>query len=377
MARRGENIFHRQDKRWEGRYKKGRKPNGKLLYGYIYGKTYKEVKLRLIELKYKYMNSEKELINFNGTVYNWSIHYLEKIMNSGIKSSTYAIYNTMLQNHILPYFENKKLIAVTKNDVGEFVQCLTGKGLSGNSVHGVFGLLNRMLKCGVDERALLLNPCDEVILPKKEPRKIEVLTVEEQQKLEQAALKEEDGAAVVTALYTGMRIGEIAALRWEDINFDMGMIHVNQTVQRIADVDGENKTKLVFSSPKSEKSNRLIPMTEKTKSWFQSLRQDSQGEYVIACKDGFAEPRVIRYRYVKIVDKAGLKYVPFHSLRHTFATRCLEQGVDPTNLSSIMGHSSSKMTLDVYTDSLLEQRIISMGKIDKLFVYSPETIGVC
>ncbi|MGL6200845.1 MAG: tyrosine-type recombinase/integrase [Lachnospiraceae bacterium] len=316
MAKRGENIYLRQDKRWEGRYKKGRKPNGKLQYGYIYGKTYKEVKLQLIELKYKYMNSEKELINFNGTVYNWSIHYLEKTLNSGVKSSTYAIYNTMLQNHILPYFENKKLTSVTKNDVEGFVQSLTEKGLSGTSVHGVFGLLHRMLKCAVEEKALLLNPSDEVVLPKKEPKKIEVLTVEEQQKLEQAALEEEDGAAVVAALYTGMRIGEIAALRWDDINFDTGMIHVSQTVQRIADVDGETKTKLIFGSPKSEKSDRLIPMTETTKSWFQGLQQNAQGEYVIECKDGFAEPRVIRYRYVKIVEAAGLRYVPFHSLRN-------------------------------------------------------------
>ncbi|MGL6199072.1 MAG: tyrosine-type recombinase/integrase [Lachnospiraceae bacterium] len=377
MAKRGENIYLRRDKRWEGRYKKGRKENGKLWYGYVYGKTYKEVKLKLVEFNYKYMNSEQELISFDGTVYNWSIHYLEKTLNSGIKSSTYAIYNTMMEHHILPYFENKKLKSVTKNDVEGFVQSLTEKGLSGTSVHGVFGLLSRMLKCGVEEKTLLLNPCDEVVLPKKEPKKIEVLAVEEQQTLEKAALEDKDGAAVVTALYTGMRIGEIAALRWDDINFDTGMIHVSQTVQRIADVDGETKTKLVFGSPKSEKSDRLIPMTEKTKSWFQSLQQTAKGEYVIECKDGFAEPRVIRYRYVKIVEAAGLRYVPFHSLRHTFATRCLENGVDPTNLSSILGHTSSKMTLDVYTDSLLEQRIISMGKIDKLFVYTPETFEAC
>lgn len=105
-------------------------------------------------------------------------------------------------------------------------------------------------------------------------------------------------------------------------------------------------------------------------------KSNTKSKYVVTSKNSYAEPRVIRYRYNKIVKQAGVKYVPFHSLRHSFATRCMELHIDVTSLSQLLGHSSVKMTLDVYTDSMLEQRILAMQKLNKLFTHLPGGVDV-
>jgi len=368
MARRGENIYKRKDDRWEGRYIKGRRPDGRIVYGYVYGKTYGGVKTKLLPLKYRYSSHAVKGSGYGGTVADWAACCMEDIVRSDIKQSTYAYYNGILQNHMLPHLGGKKLNSLTKKDIQVFVEHLSGNGLRPGTVHGVFGLLNRFLKKAVKKGALLVNPCGDVSLPKKTKPKIKALTALEQKRLEQAALEDRHGIPVILALYTGMRIGEICALKWEDIDLEAGIIHVRRTVQRITCQNGNRKTKIVFDTPKSETSDRLIPLPGKVRALLSDLKDRSEDAFVVSGRNGFSEPRVLRHRYYRVLKRAGIRHVHFHALRHTFATRCMELRFDVTTLSRLLGHSSVKMTLDIYTDSLLEHKIISMHMLDQLLI---------
>lgn len=367
MARRGENIYKRKDRRWEGRYIKGRRPDGRIIYGYVYGKTYGETKAKLLPLKYSYSRWAAGHAGFDGTVADWAVYCMEGILKSDIKQSTYAYYNGMLNNHILPRLGTEKLCSLTTGSIQGFVDTLSQENLGPGAVRGIFGLLSRFLKKAVEKGALLVDPCGDVNLPKKTKPKTAVLSDPEQKQLEQAALEDRHGLPILLALYTGMRIGEICALKWEDIDMETGIIHVQRNVQRIACENGDLKTMLIFGTPKSETSDRLIPLPPRLHTVLAESYIHSDGEYVVSCRNGLAEPRVVRYRYAQILKKAGIRHVHFHALRHTFATRCMELRFDVTTLSRILGHASVKMTLDIYTDSLLEHKIISMHMLDKLF----------
>lgn len=367
MARRGENIYKRKDNRWEGRYIKSRGAGGRIGYGYVYGKTYGAVKARLLPLKSLYGSCIGELTGFGGTLGDWAVCCMAEIAASDIKESTYAYYNGILRKHILPALGERKLSGLTKKELQCFVDALSRNGLGAGACSGVFGLLNRFLKYAVQRGALLVNPASNIRLPKRVKPQIRALDLAGQKQLEQIALADPDGLPVILALYTGMRIGEICALRWSDVNLQTGMIQVRQTVQRIACSGGSHKTKIVFGAPKSEQSNRLIPIPDRLCAFLKRSREQSKSDYVVSCKGSFAEPRVVRQRYYRIRERAGIQPVHFHALRHTFATRCMELRFDVTTLSRLLGHSSVKMTLDIYTDSLLEHKIIAMHMLDQVF----------
>lgn len=368
MAKKGENIYRRKDGRWEGRYIKGRKENGKPHYGYVYGYKYKEVKARLLPLKCCYAGQQTVYARFNGTLNDWVRCYMEGAMRSRIKSSTYTYYHGLLHGHILPALGSKKLTSIVSDDVRGFVDLLEEKGLSPNSIRGIFAMLNRVIKSEVKKNILITNPCADVELPNKEVPQIEPLNRDAQRRLEVAALADEDGIAVMLALYTGMRIGEISALQWSDVDLDAGVLHVNSTVQRIPNMKEErNKTSLIFDKPKSLYSNRVIPLTAKLIELLEAEQKKTTSNYVVSCQDSFAEPRTVRYRYYRIVRAAGISPIHFHGLRHTFATRCIETGMDVASLSRILGHSSIKMTLDIYTGATMEHKIASMQKLDTMY----------
>lgn len=367
MARKGENIYKRSDGRWEGRYVMGRKPDGKPHYGYVYGDKYGDVKTKLLPLKIKYANHGKIVACYLGTVNDWTKYWLDDVMRVRVRESTLAYYSGTLGKHVLPVFGTRKLSGLTREDMQRLADSLTEKGLSASTVHGIMGVLNRMLKAAVEHNALLLNPYDGVVLPKREPPKVKALCKADQRKLEVVALEDKDGLAVMLALHTGMRIGEICALKWSDVDLEKGVLRVRQTVQRIGNVDGTGGTHVIFGDPKSVHSKREIPLTQTMKQLLAREKARASGEFVVSCRNGMAEPRVVRYWFARIAAKAGLTDVRFHGLRHTFATRCMESGMDITTLSRILGHASVKMTLDVYTDSTWEQKAEAMRRLDRLY----------
>jgi len=368
MARKGLNIYKRKDGRWEGRYIKGRRPNGKAMYGFIYGRKYTEVKSKLLLIKAQYSNKEKiNLSEFQGNLTDWMSYWLQDVVRPGVKSSTFASYYNKIQNHILPALGERRLDKLSHDDVQQFVNDLASKGLAPNSLRAVFRILSAALQKATDSRMILLNPCSGATLPQVVKARRCAISKLEQEKLEQRALQEKNGTAIILALQTGMRIGEICALRWEDVNFTEAFIYVRRTMGRIAvySEDGA-KTKLIFDTPKTQSSYRTIPLPKHLMEYLMKKKEEADSEYVISCRGGFAEPRVVNYRFRRLLETLGLAPMCFHSLRHTFATRCIEKNIDITTLSRLLGHSSVKLTLDIYTDSMLEQQRNAMCLIDNL-----------
>ena len=365
MARKGENIYKRKDGRWEGRHIRGRRPDGTAVYGSVYGKKYGEVKDKLIPLKSAYATREQVKVSFIGTVWDWLFYWLEELEKPHIKQSTYASYRGKLENHVLPVLGDIKLSRPTEGNIQEWIDGLSAKGLAGSSVNVVFRIFNAAMQKAVYKHCLFVNPCAGVVLPDAGRPEINALTLTEQKELEKQALAGKGNEAVMIALYTGMRIGEISALTWEDIDFDNNLIYVRRTLQRITDYD-KSGTKIIIDLPKSDTSYRVIPFAGHLRELLWSWKAASNSGYVISCKGSFAEPRVISYRFRQAANKAGLANATFHSLRHTCATRCLERSVDIATLSRLLGHASVKMTLDTYADSTMEQRKTAMTVLDML-----------
>ncbi|MDR1132396.1 MAG: site-specific integrase [Oscillospiraceae bacterium] len=376
MARRGENIYKRKDGRWEGRYIRGRKKNGRPAYGYVYGCKYGEVKAKLLPLRQLYAGKQ-DAEYFRGTFGEFARAWLAEASCSAakpLKPSTLALYASLLRTRLLPAFGARPLSSLTPEDIRTHIRFLSETELSANSIRNVLGLLSRIMQAAAAGNAIPVNPCAGVAFPRKELVPVAALRLREQEKLERAAAKDKDGLAVQLALYAGLRIGEICALKWEDIDLEAGVIHVRRTLQRIAVEGGARKTALVFGAPKSIYSRRDVPMAEPLRRALASQdRTRGTGEHVIACKDGFAEPRTVRCRFAKLIKRAGLDPVRFHTLRHTFATRSIEKGTDITALSRLLGHASVKMTLDVYTDATPESMAAAVHRLDSL--YGPEAVA--
>jgi integrase len=366
MAKRGENIYKRKDGRWEGRYIKGKKPDGKPRYGYVYGGKYGDVKEKLLPLKLKHKGLPQDGENFRGLFRDYvSACFLSA--SEPVKESTLAGYRRILDNHILPAFGDKTLNRLKKEDLDMFADMLKEKKLSNGMRHNILRLLLHLLRKAVDSGSLDGEILKGFEVPSVDKSKVPVLNQREQAAIERAAAGNDRDAAVILALYTGMRVGEICALKWSDVDLEEGMIHVRRTVQRLENVKGKGpKTRLCFGPPKTLSSERIIPLSAKLHRYLKELKAHARGEYVIASKGTFAEPRVIQYRFHALLRKAGIRRINFHALRHTFAVRCMELHMDVTTLSQLLGHTSVKLTLDVYTDSLMEHKKAEVRLLDSL-----------
>lgn len=357
MGRRGENIYKRTDGRWEGRYIKGRKVDGSAHYGYVYAYRYNEVKDRLAVLKAEVMLQHTQVYRaqYVGTLSDWSNHWLEGVIRPVVKASTYVSYKNKLQYHVIPFIGEVKVRDLSKTDMEIILKEMQIK-LANSSIRAVFRVVSTCLDKAVSLGFLYTNPVKLITLPKLERHTVRALSREEQQRLVAEIDQKEQYFPISLALQTGMRIGEICGLKWEDIDFSHDLIEVKRTLQRVSNATTAcQKTQIIEGSPKSLASYRKIPVTEELKKQLIKMKKRSTSEYVLSQNRKPLEPRLITYRFSKIRKKLGLDNYVFHSLRHSFATRCLELGGNIAAISSLLGHSSTKMTLDCYTNSFLSE----------------------
>jgi len=226
-----------------------------------------------------------------------------------------------------------------------FVNKLIENGLSVNTVQSVFNLMKSSV-------AAANSSVFAVKFPKQVKKQVEYLSVDEQKRLEQAAKEcgDTNYVAVMLCLYTGIRIGEVCGLQWSDINFTCKLFYVSRTIQRIPS-DSEKRTELAFLSPKSATSAREIPLPDFLLEILQDFKRSAKSDYVVTYKNKPLEPRTLQYRFKRILEAAEVREVCWHTTRHTFATRALENGFDVKSLSEILGHSSATVTLSKYAHS--------------------------
>ena len=260
---------------------------------------------------------------------------------------------------------------------------LTQEGLSPKTIANLHRCLHKAMKQAVLEHYIDFNPCDAVNLPRNEKPQIEILTREEQQRLICTSYKFRYGVFIRLTLATGLRLGELLGLRWEDIDTKKNMLSIRRTLNRLPKVDYNgigNSTEVVIQEPKTKNSVRSIPLMQvilnELLQWKNVQLADARtagylytdsGFIVTNQTGGYIEPRTFKDYYDEILQAAGLGHYTFHALRHTFATRALEQGMDAKTLSTLLGHYSVSFTLDTYTHVLDSQKHESMQLMEELF----------
>lgn len=362
MPRRGENIRKRSDGRWEARYIKYYDRNGKAKYGSVYGKTYTQVKQKrtqvLKEADADDLHGRAKNMLFSHIVYKW----LES-RRIKIKEQTYAKYRSVINLHIAPAIGDIKIEKVNIDFINEILydKSRSGKsgcdGLSYSSLYSIVFILKSSLKYAA-QNGWCRPLGGEIRMPVKLNRAPEALTLKEQSMIEDHCLALKDGRAigVLLSLYTGLRIGEVCGLRWEDVNVDTKTLHVRRTVQRISSVNDsecESKTKLVLSTAKSTSSDRIIPIPSKI---MPLLICGGEGFIIKGRNHDYADPRTMQYYFSRMLKSCKIRHVNYHTLRHTFATRCVESGMDIKSLSEILGHANINVTLSIYVHSSMDHK---------------------
>lgn len=365
MSRRSKNIYKRKDGRWEGRYIAGYTIAGKANYRSVYAHSYNEVKQKLEEAVLSSVSPSAPK-TASVSVNEWFNRWLTTL-KTRIKESTYFIYKRYVDNHINPFFANIPLNKLSKDMLQQFVN--SKSDLSPATVKDIFTFLRSGLQAA-EKEFHLPRLYEDVVLPKAAPQSLRVFSKTEQQRIERyiAVSDNPNHIGVLICLYTGLRIGELCALRWEDVNFEQGTLAVRRTIQRIAD-DINGGTKIVVSTPKSVSSARQIPLPTFI---LQKLKNHKERfckcEYVLHIDGKPIEPRTYQYMFQSLLKNAGIAKAKFHTLRHTFSTRALELGFDIKTLSEILGHASASVTLKIYAHSLDEHKRQSMELLGTLCV---------
>lgn len=362
MARRGENIYHRKDGRWEGRYIVGRRLDGKPKFRSIYGKSYGEVKRALVALKSKALAAQDQpamLVYGDGSLSDWMSYWLDVTEKPYIRETTYLLYRRSIEKHLVPWLGGYPLGELSPAHIQAMVDELRNT-MASSTLHGLCRLLKSILACAVKKRLIIESPFREIRMPKFRQRPPRVLTTAEQARLERAAM-EAGNLEYLLCLYTGLRLGELCALRFEDIDFEANIMTVSHSVKRIA-AKGESgaTTCLVVGGAKTESSVREIPLPLFLSGMLRHRMEEQNAQnsdFIFAGRDGgAAEPRTVQKRFARLAGKTGIRGAHMHTLRHTFAMRCLERGMGYKALSEILGHSSSQMTIRHYDNCTMEKK---------------------
>lgn len=369
MARKGENIYKRKDGRWEGRYVKVRL-SGKTKFGYVYAKTYHEVKKKLSLAKtiwQEEQNCTQERGEYLGTIGRLWIGESEVFL----KESTVAKYNDYLNCYIAPELGDRCMADISDKDVSDFCQKLLkcggskNQGLSEKTVLEIYRIIKSLRKYAIKHNYRVGYSDDSIIIRQKQTN-MRVFTHQEQQKL--CGWLENNPSlyniGIMICLYTGIRIGELCALKWKDISIAENQIHISHTLQRIRNTAGSGaKTKIVYTLPKSTYSIRDIPIP---KILLQYLEPSEEGNiFFLSGTEKCVEPRVMQNQFKDVLIDAGISSANFHALRHTFATNCVEVGFDIKCLSEILGHSSVNITLNRYVHPSMDLKQENMSKLQK------------
>ncbi|MGN0520853.1 MAG: tyrosine-type recombinase/integrase [Candidatus Fimenecus sp.] len=333
--------------------------DGKKKYGSVYAHSYKEVKAKQQQVLLQSTQNIYSAVDI--TVSDLMSEWMESIKNQ-VKTNTYQKYDSINKNHILPEIGSALVKLVSNYTIRNFTNHLVNRHLSSKTINDILIVLNLAFKYAKEEY--------EIITPsirylKEEKKEMRVLSIDEQRILTEHLYANMDiySFGILLALYTGIRVGELCALQWQDITEEY--IEINKTMFRAKNENG--KTEVKIGVPKTDCSKRRIPTPQ---CLLALLNQYKKSGYVLSTdKLPFTEPRLLQFKFEKIIAASGLEKTNFHALRHTFATRCVEAGVDVKTLSEILGHADVKTTLNRYVHSSFALKQKSMAQFE-LFLIS-------
>ena len=275
-----------------------------------------------------------------------------------VKQSTMAAYVLILENHVLPYFGDND--SLHEQAVQTFVLQKLESGLSAKTVKDILIVLKMVMKFGVKDEWMSYCEWDIKYPTSSSSNELEVLSVSNHRKILDYIQTHFSftGLGIYISLTTGLRIGEVCALKWSDINVTDGTITVSRTIERIYIIEGGRKhTEVVINTPKTKNSCREIPMSKELLAMIKPLKKVVNDDFYVLTNDEHpTEPRTYRNYYNGLMARLNIPKLKYHGLRHSFATRCIEAGCDYKTVSVLLGHSNISTTLDLYVHPNMEQK---------------------
>lgn len=355
MARRGENIYKRKDGRWEGRIPNGVYQNGRKKYRSIYSSSYADLKtkMRKAEAASKSVPTHKVYymkdafhIWFQDSQYAW-------------KASTYSCYLQLLDRHLIPAIGEVPIHQLDNAILHRFIEEKKQQNLSDSYINDMIHLTIRTLRylkdtCGysiiIPSITTKKNYYSEKTLPSRA-----TMNRLENYLLERAS--DSTCLGILLCCHTGLRIGELCALQWKEVDLAGGVLHVRKTMQRVTIHEEKNiSSKIMISLPKTERSVRDIPLSTSMLELLNKYQREEEAYLIQGSRMPYAEPRTVQYRFRGILKQCGITPFNFHMIRHVFATRCVTLGFDVNSISELLGHSNIQITLNRYVHSSNERK---------------------
>lgn len=310
-------------------------------------------------------------ILYKDWIYTW---LLEK--KDYIKESTYANYSNNIFNHIIPKLGNYYLNELNHKVIQDFLLELSKNGRKDNNgglaektIKDITIIIKGSIKKGINEDKIKHIELTFNYPKDNKESKLYVLTKREQNKITNYVLENinSKNIGLLISLYSGIRIGELCALRWEDVDFKKNCVTINKTIQRVYIKDKDkNISKVIITTPKTKNANREIPINKDFLEILKKVKSD-KNHYILTGNEKYIEPRTYRKYFNKVLDELKIKHFNFHSLRHTFATNCISLGVDYKTVSELLGHANVNITLNLYVHPRYSQKKKCIDLVCKVF----------
>lgn len=299
---------------------------------------------------------------------DWLKEWITYYVKPSTKERTCKKYRKQVENHIAPELGEYELEELSEQVLQRFTVGLIENGLAANTVNGIISVLKSSLKQAVILEYASAQCADAIVRPKAREKKIECFTLQEQRKIESFIMNSKTSKlfGIVFCLYTGLRIGELLALKWEDVDLNKGLFNVSRTC---IDSWENGQYVKILEVPKTETSERVIPIPKQLLPKIRELKRMADSEYFVCGRGEYgSQVRSYQKTFERLLMKLKIPHKGFHSLRHTFATRAIECGMDIKTLSEIMGHKNPTVTLSRYAHCLLEHKSDMMNRLGKLLL---------
>ena len=372
-------ISQRKDGTWTGRIDIGTTKDGKRKVKAVYGKTEREVKAKLKEVRNSLIKEEvidSKTITVRDYVSDWLITYKK----NEVKPKTYDYIEMIFNNYIFPSIGDYQLHSVNSNDIQKMINKLTDADYAYSTIRKSFIYTNNIFDFARKRHDIKENPCELVVLPKAKEKAIsdivyynanDIVQIKKfaLEKYSTGKYKYRYGYAVILMLYTGLRAGEVCGLKWKNVDFENKTIYIDNNISIIKDRDKSStkKTKLVEGSPKSRSSERKVPLADMAIEALEYFKKVSVGGvYVVTKENGkLLDHHVLDDTFYSIIEKAcPKKRYGVHALRHTFASMLFKKGVDVKTVSEILGHKETGVTYNIYIHIIEDQKKKAISQLN-------------